>query len=193
MNLRKLHSNLEEIDGWRDFEPETIRDLDLGPEMDEKLFNKIMALQTCFNAFEDDEGFYFNDFRMFEKITLAFNDVIPDFTEIEHAEPHEIQVTINFLEEIDSVDFDEEVVNYIVASYNYANILYCPFIEKVNNNLEDNKLKSKIASFWNKLPKDQDTINKIAETEDSIVSNQIKKLLYVKRYAEVFLEIEGVD
>lgn len=195
MNLIKLHNSLEDIDGWRDFEPETIRELEIEDKVigeDEVLFNKVMAIQTALNAFKDEEGFYFNDFRMFEKIVLAFNDVVPEFTEIEHAEPREIQVAINFFERIAPVDFNEEVVNYIVASYNAANILYCPFIEKVNNELENNKLKPKVKDFWNRLPKDEEAINKIAETE-GIMANQIKKLLYVKRYAEVFLEIEGVD
>lgn len=193
MNLIELHNNLEDIEGWRDFEPETIREIEIEGEVigeDEVLFNKVMAIQTAMNAFKDEEGFFFNDFRIFEKVVLAFNGVIPEFTEIEHAEPHEIQVAIDFFERIEPVDFNEEVANYIAASYNQANIFYCPYIEKANDHIEGGKLQDKVKEIWGKLPKTDEVAAKIAETEESIFSNQIKNLFYIKKYSDALL---GVD
>jgi len=193
MNLIELYNNLEDINGWRDFEPETIRELEIEGKVigeDEVLFNQVMAIQTALNAFKDGEGFYFNDFRIFEKIVLAFNGIVPEFTEIEHAEPHEIQVAIDFFERIAPVEFNEEVTNYIVASYNQANIFHCPYIENVNDHIDGGKLKDKVEEIWSKLPKDDKTAGKVAETEESIFSNQIKSLFYIKKYSDVLL---GVD
>ena len=101
-----------------------------------------------------------------------------------------IQVAIDFFERIEPVDFNEEVANYIAASYNQANIFYCPYIEKANDHIEGGKLQDKVKEIWGKLPKTDEVAAKIAETEESIFSNQIKNLFYIKKYSDALL---GVD
>jgi len=186
----QLYSDLEhQYPEWLEWEPETIREIPLvqkeSGDVDETKFNKVMSLQTTINSQSDELGFHFTDWFIFEKTLLALNGAVPDFQEVEQAEPHEIQGGIYILEGIlGSLTFNDEVAKYIAASYKTNNMVYCPFYEDVDKYLEDSPLKEKTKKLWNKVPSNDEAIDKIAETDDTPASVQIKRLLYVREYAK---------
>ena len=173
--MKLLDDLNENHSGWLDWEPETIRKIIIDEDNaynSEIAFNKIMALQTVLNSQSDDEGLFFTDWQMFEKIVLALNGVIPNFADIEEAEPHEIHYVYNLF---DNVDFNEEVKKYIAASYKANNVVYCPFYEGVNDYLKHHQLNKKVKDRYNP----DDDIEDVAELEDTPVNVQLKKLAYI--------------
>lgn len=182
--LNELNKNYK---GWLEWEPETIREIITD---DEVKFNKIMALQTVLNAQSDDESIYFTDWQIFEKIVLALNEIVPNFADIEEAEPHEIHLAYLFLEDIKGeVGFNDEVKKYIATSYHTNNIVYCPFYDSVNDFLDDSELVTKVKDYYEKIPWDEDeAIEKIADLDDNQVVVQVKKLIYIIQYTKKELE-----
>ena len=180
------HLNDEYGEEWLDFEPETIRDVVREGDKDELKFNTIMALQTAIKTQSDTDGFYFNDWRVFEKIVLCCVGVVPDFLEIEHVEPQEIHYAYELFQKIKpEVDFSIEVAKYIAASYNEENIVYCPFYTKVDKYLEEDSFKEEVRSLWEKL-KDKD-IDKISQLEETAEGVQIRRLVYIEEYSKEML------
>ena len=163
--LNKNHPN------WLEWEPETIRDV---IEPTEKEFNKIMALQTIYNSQYDDGKVRFTDWFIFEKIVNALNNSHPDFSELEHAEPVEIHKALAMIPE--NFEFSEEVLKYIAASYKTENIVYCPFIEEVNNFLDESELTKKVKSKWHD--------NLSLKNKENPVNVQLRKLLLIKKVAD---------
>lgn len=172
--LNKEHPN------WLEWEPETIRRI-INPT-DEKEFNKIMALQTVYNSQydQDDDEFHFTDWFIFEKIVIALNDAKANFDTVEEAEPYEIHRALKLLDKPSS--FSEEVLKYIAASYKSSNIVYCPFIEEVNEYLDDTDLKKKVSRKWYK----QFNVDNL-KLEDTAINIQLRKLGFIKK------AIEGVE
>lgn len=187
MKILSLYNKLNDEygDSWLEFEPETIRGIE---DVDELKFNAIMALQTIFSNQSDDNGVYFTDWRIFEKIVLSLTGVVPDFTEIEHVEPHEIHYVCKLLKEMTGdVDFNSEVANYIVASYNTENLVYCPFYKKVDEKLPEDELKKRVRKIWEQLPeeKPQEEVRNLENTPEAY---QIRRLVYIEKYAEEMLK-----
>jgi len=186
MKILSVYNELNDEygDSWLEFEPETIRGIE---DVGELKFNAIMALQTIFSSQSDGNGIYFTDWRIFEKIVLTFIGVVPDFNEIEHAEPHEIHYVCNLLKRIvGDVDFNSEVSDYVVASYKTENIVYCPFYKKVDEKLPEDELKRKVREIWEQLPEDksQEEVRKLSNTPEAY---QIRRLVYIEKYTEEML------
>lgn len=186
MTILELYQKLEkEYPGWLDFEPETIRDFDW-VKGNELIFNQIMALQTILVAQSDDKGVFFTDWRLFEKVVLTFDGVVPDFHQFEEAEAHEIHRTVNILKKIKgSVEFNDEVTKYIAAAYMTENIVYCPFYRGVDGFLIEDDLKVKVREIWNKISKLSDPFKIIERADEDAVSVQIKRLLYIKKFGDL--------
>ena len=135
----------------------------------------------------DDEGVFFNDWQIFEKIVLALNEIIPNFADLEGVEPHEIHFAYKFLEDIKGkVEFNNEVKKYIAACYKNNNIVHCPFYEGVDELLESNEeLATKVKKYYHKIPWDEDkAIEKIADVADNPVTVQVKRIIYIIQYAK---------
>jgi len=177
----------ERYPDWLDYEPEIIRELDLDEEMTESLFNKIMALQTAFVSQSDGEEFYFTDWRIFENITLSLNGIPPNFGEIEQAEPYELLGVHRLFEELKEVNYNESIINYMVASCKTEGIAAFPFIDRVNDKLEDTELKENTMKKWGGLSDNKIEVARKLST-DSPVNIQIKKLVYADAYADRLVE-----
>lgn len=176
-------------DDWLEYEPETIEEITIDGETiseSEGNMNKIMALQTALLSQTDDEGFHFTDWQIFEKIVLTLNDVVPDFEQIEQADPHEIEGAFALLRQIeDNITFNDEVASYIAATYQVKNIVYCPHHKQVDELLANTELRNDVEEVWNKLPETTDEIvDKIANLEDEVRSYQLKKLMFIEEYTK---------
>ena len=73
--VKRLVAALDKMGDWIDWEPETIRTLEIeGKPVDEITFNKIMALQTIFQTkvIEGPLGtiIHFDDWKLFEKVVI---------------------------------------------------------------------------------------------------------------------------
>lgn len=170
--MKLLDTLNEKYPDWLGWEPETIRDI-IDPT--EKEFNKIMALQTAYNSQYDEDGFHFTDWFIFEKIVSALNNVEPDFSELEHPEVVEIHKALAMLPE--EVSFEEEVLKYIAASYKAENIVYCPFIEGVNQFLEDDDLSRRVKREWPK---------KSLQLKETPVNVQLRRLLMIRKVVDQY-------
>ncbi len=170
--MQLYHRLNEEHPGWLDWEPETIRKI---IEPDEKEFNKIMALQTALNSQSDDEGFHFTDWQVFEKIVLTLNGVVPNFIEVEEAEPREIEAAFRILKTIkDDVTFNNEVEKYIIASYKNNNFIYTPFLD-IDLEYTESKMVEKLKRKWG---------SNREYTDNALLQNQLKRLHRVEEYAK---------
>lgn len=188
---RYLNKNFQ--DDWLTFEPETFKDITINKkEIDKEDLNKILALQTALNSQSNDTTFFFTNWQIFEKIVLSFNDVVPNFEEVEQVEPHEIQAVITLFEKIKKVDFNDEVASYIAASYETENIVHCPFSKKVDEKLEDDKLKKQVKQFLEKVDLDTpNLIEEIVNLNETPLTIQIRKLLFIKEYVKVVVKENG--
>ena len=190
MDLLKTYNQLNDEYGeeWLDFEPETLRGTKYIGEGDELKFNGIMALQTALSSQADANGIYFTDWRIFEKVVLSLTGVIPDFTEIEHVEPHEIHYVFSLLKNLSGdVEFNSEVTDYIVAAYNTENLVYCPFYKKVDDKLKEDDLKKRVRELWERLPEDKPQ-EEVRKLENSPEAYQIRRLVYIEKYTEEMLK-----
>jgi len=168
---------------WREWEPETIRALMKEHIQSEADFNRIMALQASLNAqFAVDaetgrEYFYFNNWRVFEKVVMAFNGHEPNFLEVEQALPREIAYAIGQLEALYPVEFSEDVAKYIAASFATENIIYCPFWPSVDRYLPDETgFKKHVEKAW------KEERNTLDLSKEEIIPVQIARLLTIEAY-----------
>src|SRR5690606_37510670 len=105
---KRLVTALDKMGDWIDWEPETIRTLEIeGKPVDEVTFNKIMALQAIFRSqFIDGPlgtNMHYDDWKLFEKVVIALNGTVPNFAENESATPLEIHRATMMLEKIHNV------------------------------------------------------------------------------------------
>lgn len=175
---KRLVTALDKMGDWIDWEPETIRTLEIeGKPVDEITFNKIMALQTVFRTqvIEGPLGtiIHFDDWKLFEKVVIALNDTVPNFAEIESATPLEIHRAIMMLEKIHNVTLGGDAAKYIAASYMTANIVHCPFYKVVDDLLEETTLKKIVKEAW----KDR---NKIDLSKDGVLEIQLSRLMAIE-------------
>lgn len=164
MSPEEIVKKLDRTGDWIEYEPETIRAIEGFDELD---VNKALALQVAFS-----KSFRFTNWRGFEKVVIALNNVVPDFNSIEGATPREIQKAIKIMETIsdEKVTLMDDVIRYVAGSYRWANIVYCPFFPEVDKLLEETELKAQVREAWK---------NKV-EPEDDAIGVQLSRLLAVK-------------
>jgi hypothetical protein len=101
-------------------EPDTLRQL--YPDLSEEEFNKTMALKVLKHTHHFWENFY-----SFEDITLALNDVVPDFSVIEGCTPEQLWYAVQLAEQIrPNMEYSEEVQLYIKYNCNEAGVYIYP-------------------------------------------------------------------
>ncbi len=163
MTLSDIVKKLDKTGDWIEYEPETIRAVGGFDELD---VNKALALQVAFS-----KSFRFTNWRGFEKVVIALNEVIPDFNSIEGATPREIQKAIKAMEVVsgEKVVLSDDVVRYVAGSYRYANIVYCPFFSEVDKLLEETDFKTQVREAWKKK----------IEPEDDAIGVQLSRLLAI--------------
>lgn len=178
MTAKQIFDMMSKKGEWLEWEPETLREL--FPN-DEVLLNKVLALQTALASQTVDGSlggfFYFTDWQIFEKIVVAFSGEVPDFSEVEECEPHEIHHVVAQLSEIFPVVFSEDVARYIAAAYMTANVVHCPFYSKVDEFLPKTELKDAVALRWKK--------DKRVVDENNPVDIQIGRLIEIELYGRV--------
>lgn len=176
--IKKLVSKLDKMGDWIDWEPETIRTLKLdGGIVDEVTFNKIMAMQAILRTqvIEGPLGtiIHFDNWKLFEKAVITLNNNVPDFTEVESAEPFEIHRAIMMLEKLHNVTLGGDAAKYIAAAYMTANIVHCPFYEVVDDLLENTTLKTIVKEAW----KGRSGINL---SKDGVLEVQLARLMAIE-------------
>ena len=157
-------------DVWLDFLPETVRSSlkELGVD-DESLVNKAMATQTALTNADLEK-----DWDMFEKVVLAFNDHIPDFTIIELPSMSELVWGYTAIKGLrSSYTFGDDIKSYIIGVMRESGLVWCPWIGlEAGDNAE---LIHKVKEYWNFPNKDVD---------DPDVGVQLDKLDIIKEYVK---------
>ncbi len=178
MKIVQLIKTLDQMGDWLDWEPETIRVLEIGGQkLDEITLNKVMAIQSALVT-QTAEGslgtmFFFDDWRLFEKTVIALNNIVPNFGEIESASPAEIHKAVSILQKIHPVTFSGDVAKYIAAAYMTANIVYCPFYNVVNNYLKETPIKESVKTIWPER-------GKMDLEKDGVLEIQLARLMAIE-------------
>jgi hypothetical protein len=115
-------------------EPDTLRQL--YPDLSEEEFNKTMALKVLKHTRQFWENFY-----AFEDITLALNDIVPDFTKLDGCTPEQIWYAVQLADQIrPGLEYSKEVQLYIKFMCNDAGVfIYPPQVGLENPYLEKAK------------------------------------------------------
>jgi hypothetical protein len=115
-------------------EPETVRQL--FPEMSEEEFNKTMALKLIRHT-----RHFFENFYAFEDLTLALNDIVPDFTILQGVTPEQIWFAVQLVDRIrPGMEYAKEVQLYVKLMCNEVSVyIYPPQIGIDNPYLEKAK------------------------------------------------------
>jgi hypothetical protein len=101
-------------------EPNTIRQL--YPDLSEEEFNKAMALKVL-----NHTRHFWEDFFSFEDITLAVNDVVPDFEMIQGCTPEQIWYSVQLADQFrPGLEYSKEVQLYIKFMCNDAGVFIYP-------------------------------------------------------------------
>jgi hypothetical protein len=146
-------------------EPETIRKLI--PEITETEFNRLMAMLVL-----TKQPFFWTDFHIFEDVTLALNDQVPNFNKLEGCAPEQIWYAVQVASRIrPKQKYSFEVQTYIKKmSEDYGLFIFPPAVGLSNPFYEEALARSINGPF--------------PLGDDSPENIQAAKLLAIEHYLE---------
>ena len=147
-------------------EPETLRQL--FPELSEEEFNQTMALKVL----KHTRGF-FENFSVFEDVTLALNGEIPDFGMIQGCTPEQIWYAINLADQIrPGLEYSEEVKAYVKFCSNDQGVfIYHPALGIDNPYYE----KAKQLAEQGPFPLTEETTEEIQAAKLLVIQEYLKE------------------
>ena len=117
--------------GW---EPETCWqeiNLTFGTSISEVNKNKLQAVRSCHVTDTPYE-----EWHIFEKVSLALNSLIPKFDVVQKVNPHMCAVTFESMGHIKSSKMSEEVLKYVASSLLNDGVVFAPGpLEPCNENI----------------------------------------------------------
>ena len=171
---------------WLIWEPETLRQQildDYDTTLSDRVFDKIMALKLCHSTQAPWE-----EWDVFEKVILAFNDVNVDFLSMQSPSPAQICYGVKQMNKINqSVVFLDDIKAYIAARCHTAGFVYLPepldiaqeHLDKLNTTDED--FKKEIQDIWSSL---QNKNLATWEFPDTRLGVQLSYLAMLKLYVD---------
>jgi hypothetical protein len=175
---------------WLEWEPETLwKELGekAGSEISQKVRDKIQAMRVTLSTTR-----YFNEWPVFEKVTVAFNGREPKFKILQHVSPEEISRSVTWARQLDEQEFSAEVLAYIAAVCQMEGVLCLPepltaaqpFLDAITS---DRGLCPAVKAAWEQVknvPIDD------LDLDGGAVSIQLIKMISIARAADPSLLIQ---
>ena len=136
-------------------EPETIRDL--YPALSNRDFNKLMAVLSI-----KFSNYPFENFYVFENVTLAINNIVPNISMVEGSLPKWIWYSVNTMSRLrPEMEYSDEIIEYIKRVFADSGAYLYPKELKIDNPILEQA--EKVLENITQLPlKDDSFINRQA-------------------------------
>jgi hypothetical protein len=152
--------------------------------LDDLIWNKICAMRAILYS-----DLFFEYFYVFEKIIVAINNRVPNFSIFTPVSPHELVWGVFISKNIRDEKFSEEVKNYVYKIFEYNGILFPHPVVDFNNKF------NKYRDVVKKINNDFDAIRDEDEITDPVEHSafeivRIDRILQIKK-KDMFREAEN--
>ncbi len=169
---------------WLEWEPETLWTelaAKAGAEVPQRIRDKIQAMRLTLTTSR-----FYEEWPVFEKVTVAFNDREPKFKVLQHVSPEEMARSVVWARQLNEQPFEADVLAYIAAVCQMEGLICLPeplaaaqpFLDGIT---ADQSLCPQVRELWEEVkdvPIDQ------LDLDPGAVSIQIFKMASIARAAE---------